>query len=91
MIRKTSLVTVLFLVTACSLAQAQRKIHVLYVGDSSLTAGTGSAISNFAYDQRGVGVEINAQKILDAWRKKAAVRSQLSHRLGRAGQISRNA
>lgn len=69
MIRKTSLVTVLFLVTACSLAQAQRKIHVLYVGDSSLTAGTGSAISNFAYDQRGVGVEIDAQKILDAWCK----------------------
>jgi uncharacterized membrane protein len=51
------------------MAQPTGKIRVLYVGDSSVTAGTVSAGSNFTYDQRGVVVEIAAQKILDAWRK----------------------
>ncbi len=53
-----------------AMAQTRGKIRILYVGDSSLTTGTLSASSNFAYDRRGVGVEITAQKILDAWRKK---------------------
>jgi len=51
------------------MAQTPEKIRVLYVGDSGLTVGAVSASSNFSYDQRGVGVEIAAQKILDAWRK----------------------
>jgi uncharacterized membrane protein len=52
-------------------AKAQRpgKIRVLYVGDSSLSAGTSSATSNFTYDRRGIQIEVAAQKILDSWRK----------------------
>jgi len=34
-----------------------------------LTPGTPSAGSNFTYDQRGVRIEIVAEKILAAWRK----------------------
>ncbi len=66
---KALLGTVLLLVTGCAIAETPGKIRVLYVGDSGLTAGTVSASSNFFYDRRGVGVEIAAQKILDAWRK----------------------
>lgn len=51
------------------MAQSPERIRVLYVGDAAVTAGTVSASSNFSYDQRGVSVEIAAQKILDAWRK----------------------
>jgi len=50
-------------------AQPPTKIRVLYVGDSSVSAGSVSASSNFTYDQRGVGIEIAAEKILDAWRR----------------------
>lgn len=63
------LVATLFLAAECAMAQAPTKIRVLYAGDSGLTAGTVSAGSNFFYDQRGVSVEIAAQKILDAWRR----------------------
>jgi uncharacterized membrane protein len=54
--------------TTASAAVAQGRTRVLYVGDSSMTAGTTSAESNFVYDQRGVRIVIGAQKILDAWR-----------------------
>jgi len=69
MIPKSIVWATFFLVPALALAESQGKIRILYVGDSSLTAGTPTAISNFTFDQRGVGVEIAAQKILDAWRK----------------------
>jgi uncharacterized membrane protein len=55
--------------TAPSANGTKGKTHVLYVGDSSMTAGTTSAGSNFMYDQRGVRIEIDAEKILEAWRK----------------------
>jgi uncharacterized membrane protein len=63
------LFTVLVLSVECAVAQAPGKIRVLYVGDSGLTVGAVSASSNFTYDQRGVSVEVAAQRILDAWRK----------------------
>jgi len=47
---------------------AQGKTRILYVGDSSMTAGTTTAGTNFFYDDRGVRIVIDAQKILDAWR-----------------------
>lgn len=59
----------LLLITGCAMAQTPAKIRVLYVGDSGLSVGAVGASSNFTYDQRGVGVEIAAQRILDAWRK----------------------
>jgi hypothetical protein len=62
-------IVLLLLAMECAMAQAPEKIRVLYVGDSDLTAGTVSASSNFTYDQRGVGITVAAQKILDAWRK----------------------
>ncbi len=52
-----------------AMAQGPERIRVLYVGDSDLTAGTVAASSNFTYDQRGVGISVAAEKILDAWRK----------------------
>lgn len=58
-----------FLLAVIPMSDPKTKIRILYVGDSSLTAGMLSAGSNFTYDQRGVGIEIAAQKILDAWRK----------------------
>ena len=63
------LLTVFVLSVECAVAQAPGKIRVLYVGDSGLTTGAVSASSNFTYDQRGVSVEVAAQRILDAWRK----------------------
>ena len=51
------------------LAQTPGKIRILYVGDSSVTLGAASAGSNFSYDQRGVQIEVAAEKILNAWRK----------------------
>lgn len=63
------LLTVLVLSVECAVAQAPGKIRVLYVGDSGVTPGAVSASSNFTYDQRGVSVEVAAQRILDAWRK----------------------
>ena len=63
------LLTVFVLSVECAVAQAPGKIRVLYVGDSGLTPGAVSASSNFTYDQRGVSVEVAAQRILDAWRK----------------------
>lgn len=59
----------LILFAGGAMAQTPGKIRVLYVGDSGLTVGAVSASSNFSYDQRGVGMDIAAQKILDAWRK----------------------
>ena len=59
----------LMLFAGGAMAQTEGKIRVLYVGDSGLTVGAVSASSNFSYDQRGVGMDIAAQKILDAWRK----------------------
>ena len=59
----------LLLFAGCALAQTPGKVRVLYVGDSGLTPGAVSASSNFTYDQRGVSVEVAAQRILDAWRK----------------------
>jgi len=66
---KSALAAVLFVVAGCAMAQTGGKIRVLYVGDSALTTGAVGASSNFSYDQRGVSVEVAAQKILDAWRK----------------------
>jgi uncharacterized membrane protein len=66
--RKSPGLAVLLLSVGCAMAQAPDKIRVLYVGDSDLTAGTVSASSNFTYDQRGVGISIAAEKILNAWR-----------------------
>jgi uncharacterized membrane protein len=59
----------LILFAGGAMAQTPGKVRVLYVGDSGLTVGAVSASSNFSYDQRGVGMEIAAEKILDAWRK----------------------
>jgi uncharacterized membrane protein len=50
-------------------AQTSNKLRVLYVGDSDVTVGALSAGSNFTYDQRGVQINIAAEKILSAWRK----------------------
>lgn len=68
-VARNALVAMLLIITGCALAETRGKIRVLYVGDSGITIGAVSASSNFTYDQRGVGVEIAAQKILDAWRK----------------------
>jgi uncharacterized membrane protein len=67
---RSTLMGLCFLVVAgCLRAQEPAKVRLLYVGDASITAGAVSADSNFSYDRRGVGVEIAAQKILDAWRR----------------------
>lgn len=47
---------------------SDRRISILYVGDSWLTAGTVSAFSSLTYDFRGVVVENWAEKILNWWR-----------------------
>ena len=69
MIRRGLGLAALILFAGGAMAQTPGKVRVLYVGDSGLTVGAVSASSHFSYDQRGVGMEIAAQKILDAWRK----------------------
>ena len=67
---RTTLVTWgIFALAVPIMAMDANKVRILYVGDSSVTVGTLSAGSNFTYDQRGVSIEIAAQRILDSWRK----------------------
>jgi uncharacterized membrane protein len=52
-----------------SMAKSKRKIGILYVGSSWMTAVTLSTASSFAYDLRGAAVENIAEPILASWRK----------------------
>ena len=69
---------------------AKGKARVLYVGDSSMTAGTTSPGSNFTYDQRGVKIAIDAEKILEAWRRNSRLK-WLPPRIPPTGRASNTA
>lgn len=49
--------------------EANKRIRILYAGDSWFTATSLSVASSFSYDLRGASVDNSAEKILELWRR----------------------